>query len=210
MPRIAYPSLNRCLLVAWALALAGAVSAVPARGGDSQDSWDSCATPIAEAERTHRLPTHLLAAISKVESGRWRPETGEILAWPWTVTAEGESHYLPSKAAAIRKVEHLRGHGIRNIDVGCMQINLKYHPHAFDSLEAAFDPAENVAYATRFLGELKARWGSWSRAIGKYHSNTPRLSGRYRTKVLRARNEEKRRAAKAYRAARLAAFKAGS
>ena len=210
MPRIAYPSLYHSLLIAWALALAGAVSAVPARGGDSPDSWDSCATPIAEAERTHRLPSHLLAAISKVESGRWRPETGEILAWPWTVTAGGKSHYLPSKAAAIRKVEHLRGHGIRNIDVGCMQINLKYHPHAFDSLGAAFDPAENVAYAARFLGELKARWGSWSRATGNYHSNTPRLSGRYRAKVFLARSEEKRRAAKAYRAARLAAFKAKS
>ena len=65
-----------------------------------------------------------------------------------------------------------------------MQINLKYHPHAFDSLEAAFDPAENVAYAVRFLGELKARWGSWSRTTGKYHSNTPRLSNRYRAKVV--------------------------
>ncbi len=210
MPRIAYPSLNRCLLAAWALALAGAVSAAPAQGGDSPDSWDSCTTPVAEAQRIHRLPKHLLAAISKVESGRWRPETGEILAWPWTVTAGGKSYYLPSKAAAIRKVEHLRGHGIRNIDVGCMQINLKYHPRAFDSLEAAFDPAENVAYAARFLGKLKARWGSWSRATGHYHSNSPHLSGRYRTKVFLARSEERRRAAKAYRAARLAAFKAKS
>ena len=206
MPRIAYPSLYHSLLIAWALA--GAVSAAPAWGGKPQDSWDSCAAPIAEAERTHRLPSYLLAAISKVESGRWRAETGEILAWPWTVTAGGKSHYLPSKAAAIRAVEHLRGHGIRNIDVGCMQINLKYHPHAFDSLQDAFDPAANVAYAARFLSDLKARSGSWSRATGNYHSNTPRLSGRYRAKVFRARNEESRRAAKVHRAAWLAASKA--
>ncbi len=35
-----------------------------------------------------------------------------------------------------------------------MQVNLGYHPEAFASLEAAFDPRRNVAYATRFLLEL--------------------------------------------------------
>ena len=41
MPRIVYLSLYHSLLIAWALTLAGAVSAAPARGGGSPDSWDS-------------------------------------------------------------------------------------------------------------------------------------------------------------------------
>jgi hypothetical protein len=175
-----------------------------ARGdvAESRDSWGLCAAPIARAERAHDLPRLLLAAIARVESGRWNRESGEILAWPWTVTAGGRGRFLPSKAAAIAEVEALRAAGVRSIDVGCMQINLRYHPDAFDSLEAAFDPASNVAYAVRHLRELHDEWGSWTRAVGNYHSSTPSLSGRYRAKVLMARSEERRKAARARRAAR--------
>ena len=173
-----------------------------------EDSWGSCARLTAQAERAHGLPTHLLSAISKVESGRWHAASGAVLAWPWTVTAGGEGRFLPSKKAAIAEVERLRAAGVRNIDVGCMQVNLHYHPKAFASLEEAFDPRRNVAYATRFLRELKAQWGSWTRAVGNYHSNTPALSGRYRVKVFRALYAEKHRIAKARRATRLAAVEA--
>ena len=175
---------------------------------DSWDSWASCVRPTDRAERAHGLPTHLLTAISKVESGRWHAASGAILAWPWTVTAGGKGRFLPSKKAAIAEVERLRARGVRNIDVGCMQVNLHYHPEAFASLEEAFDPRRNVAYATRFLLELKAQWGSWTRAVGNYHSNTPALSGRYRLKVFRALYAEKHRIAKARRATRLAALEA--
>ncbi len=111
---------------------------------------------------------------------------------------------MPTKEAAIAEVERLRAQGVTNIDVGCMQINLKYHPKAFDSLEQAFDPDRNVAYAIGFLRDLRDRWGSWTRAVGNYHSNTPALSGRYRLKVFKMIYAEKRRIAKKRRAARLA------
>ncbi len=151
------------------------------------------------------MPSHLLTAVSKVEAGRWHAQTGEVLAWPWTVTAGGEGRFLPSKAAAIAEVERLRAQGVSNIDVGCMQINLHYHPKAFDNLEQAFDPDRNVAYAIGFLSDLRVRWGSWTRAVGSYHSNTPALSGRYRVKVFKMVYAEKHRIAKKRRAARLAA-----
>ena len=190
-----------------AVSLAGP-SGLAQTPADSWDSWASCARLTDRAERAHGLPVHLLSAISKVESGRWHAPSGATLAWPWTVTAGGKGRFLPSKKAAIAEVERLRARGVRNIDVGCMQVNLSYHPEAFASLEEAFDPAQNVAYATRFLRDLKARWGSWTRAVGNYHSNTPTLSGRYRVKVFRALYAEKHRIAKARRATRLAALEA--
>jgi soluble lytic murein transglycosylase-like protein len=55
---------------------------------------------------------------------------------------------------------------VRNIDVGCMQVNLGYHGKAFADLEAAFDPATNVAYAARFLSELFSKRRSWALAVG--------------------------------------------
>ena len=122
-----------------------------------------------------------------------------------TAARRAARRFLPSKAAAIAEVERLRAQGVTNIDVGCMQINLYHHPKAFDSLEQAFDPDRNIAYAIGFLRELRDRWGSWTRAVGNYHSNTPTLSGRYRAKVFKMVYAEKHRAAKRRRAARLAA-----
>jgi len=185
--------------VIWAALAGPALSAQNPR-----ETWNSCARRTAAAERAAGMPTHLLTAVSKVESGRWHAETGEIIAWPWTVTAGGEGLFLPSKRAAIAEVERLRAQGVTNIDVGCMQINLRHHPKAFDSLEQAFDPDRNVAYAIGFLRDLRARWGSWTRAVGSYHSNTPTLSGRYRAKVFKMVYAEKHRIAKKRRAARLA------
>ncbi len=124
------------------------------------------------------------------------------------MTGGGKGRFLPSKQAAIAEVERFKAAGVRNIDVGCMQVNLPHHPKAFDSMESAFEPAQNVACAIRFLLELKAQWGSWTRTVGNYHSNTPALSGRYRLKVLRAVYAEKHRTAKARRATRLAALEA--
>ena len=203
--RVFPPALALALgAVLWAVL--GMVQAGPALSAQNpREPWSSCAQRTAAAERAAGMPSHLLTAVSKVESGRWRAETGEIIAWPWTVTAGGEGRFLPSKEAAIAEVERLWAQGVTNIDVGCMQINLYHHPKAFDSLEQAFDPDRNVAYAIRFLRELRDRWGSWTRAVGNYHSNTPALSGRYRAKVFRMVYAEKHRIAKQRRAARLAA-----
>ena len=181
--------------------LAGALSwfawPAPAGAGDIASPWQVCASYAALAEQRQRLPWGLLRAIAKVETGRYLKEAGEVLAWPWTVMAEGRGRYLPSKQAAIAEVEALRARGVRNIDVGCMQINLFYHPDAFDSLEAAFDPAANTQAAARILVDFKNTWGSWTRAVGNYHSNTPTLSGPYRVKVYRTLFTDRRRAAQA-------------
>jgi soluble lytic murein transglycosylase-like protein len=202
------PTALRGFVPALALALGAVLAAAlagPALSAQNpRETWNSCAQRTAAAERAAGMPTHLLTAVSKVESGRWHKGTGEIFAWPWTVTAGGEGRFLPSKAAAIAEVERLRAQGVTNIDVGCMQINLRHHPKAFDSLEQAFDPDRNVAYAIGFMRDLRNRWGSWTRAVGSYHSNTPALSGRYRAKVFKMVYAEKHRIAKKRRAARLA------
>jgi hypothetical protein len=175
-----------------ALALASPARAEAAPDGDP---WAVCAaaTDAAEAMRPD-LPAHLLGALAKVESGRWHAASKARLAWPWTVMAEGRGRYLPSKAAAIAEVRALKARGVSNIDVGCMQVNLHWHGRAFESLEQAFDPAHNVAYAAAFLLDLRASENSWTKAIGVYHSRTPKFSGPYRSKVFRHWRVEKKAA----------------
>ena len=89
-------------------------------------------------------------------------------------------------------VRSLRAQGRTNIDVGCMQINLFYHPDAFASLEEAFDPAANVAYAARFLKERFGLTRSWPQAAALYHSASPEKNRPYRDKVLTLWKQERK------------------
>jgi hypothetical protein len=158
---------------------------------------EQCRSAIAAAERGHRVPPQLLAAIGRVESGRRDPGTGVWGAWPWTINAEGQGSYFESKAEAIQAVQTLQARGVRSIDVGCMQVNLMHHPTAFPNLDMAFEPAVNADYAARFLVELHDQTGDWNKATADYHSANPDEGGPYAAKVAAIWPEEQRKAGSA-------------
>jgi hypothetical protein len=145
-----------------------------------------CRAAAAAVEREAGLPPRLLAAIARVESGRRDPTSGAFHPWPWTINAEGRGSFYPSKAAAIAALREMQAQGIRSMDVGCMQINLRHHPRAFASLEEAFDPLANVRYAARFLTELQATRNDWMRSAAHYHSQTPEFAEAYRARIVSA------------------------
>jgi hypothetical protein len=144
----------------------------------------SCEAAGAEAERAWELPPGLLAAIGRIESGRYDPATGKVAAWPWTINAAGQGRYFDSSTSAVEAVRDLQMQGVRLIDVGCFQIDLFYHAGAFTSLDDAFDARSNANYAARFLSELYGRTGSWEAAIADYHSAVPEEGGPYNTRVI--------------------------
>jgi hypothetical protein len=150
------------------------------------DNKDLCAAAVSAQEARSGIPKRLLTAISLVESSRWDAGSGKSVAWPWTVTAEGKGRFFPTKAAAIAAVRRLQAQGVDSIDVGCMQVNLHYHPKAFTSLNEAFDPERNAAYGAKFLTDLKRDHGSWQRAVQHYHSSTAERRIPYQQKVYAA------------------------
>jgi hypothetical protein len=155
-----------------------------AQGSGEPSPSRMCEAAIASAEYADRLPAHLLGAIARVESGRPDPRTGRLAPWPWTINAEGIGAFFPTKAEAIAAVQRLQGRGVRSIDVGCLQINLMFHPNAFASLDEAFEPRANALYAAHFLDELRAGTHDWLQAIADYHSQTPVLGKNYRDRVV--------------------------
>lgn len=144
---------------------------------------ERCIAAAAKEERSHYIPDALLQSLALAESGRRDEATKQLITWPWTVMAEGEGRFYPSKAAAVTAVTQLRAKGVRNIDVGCMQINLMHHAKAFDSIEQAFDPETNVAYGARYLAALRRETGSWFTAVKRYHSALPKHHLAYRSRV---------------------------
>lgn len=193
-------------LFATALTSPATAAGKPAQTVDSGAT--SCAEPIAIAERLTHMPGQLLTSVALAESGKWDPVHRAKIAWPWTVTSGNDGRYFPTKAQAIAWVKTLHARGVRNIDVGCMQVNLMHHPDAFRTLDEAFDPIANVAYGAAFLMELFRERKSWPVAIGLYHSATPALHFAYRQKVQMIWNEERRRAYEEQRQAAIAAYQA--
>ena len=155
----------------------------------SQPSWAAlqtgrCMDALAAAEIRRGTMPGLMAAIARAESGRPVPPLPGVQPWPWAVNADGAALYFDSKPAAVTWVRLALQRGVRQIDVGCMQINLQSHPNAFASVDDAFEPSSNADYAARFLIRLKAdAAGDWAVATGWYHSRTPVLAADYRERV---------------------------
>lgn len=151
----------------------------PASAGDGE----LCQSAIRAVEGRSRVPGDLLWRIGVVETGRYDPQAGRALPWPWAINVAGEGRLFATKGEAIAATRDAFAQGRRSVDVGCMQINLMHHPDAFASLEQAFDPLANVSYASRFLTRLFAQVGGWPAAAAAYHSSTPGLAEAYRDKV---------------------------
>ena len=128
-----------------------------------------CEAALRQAAARYGVPNDLLVALGRVESG----------LHPYAVNAGGRPFIGADAASAMAFVERARRDGIDLIDVGCGQINLYWHPDAFESLEAAFDSTRNADYAARFLAELHARHGNWPAAVAHYHSSRPSAQSRY-------------------------------
>ncbi len=142
-----------------------------------------CRAAVGRAETSLHLPDAFLSAIARVESGR-PDRTGTVAAWPWTINAEGRGAFFDTEAEAVAAVRALQARGVRSIDVGCMQVNLMYHPEAFTTVEQAFDPLTNALFAGKLLGSLFVQTGSWPRAAAAYHSQTPTIGADYQRRVL--------------------------
>ncbi len=136
-------------------------------------------------EEKFDLPAGILVSISNVEAGRII-DNNEKKGWPWTVNHSGDGLFFEKKLDAIKYVEENLIQGDSNMDVGCMQISLKWHSTNFKSIDEAFDPETNIIYAAKFLRKLYNQHGNWNKAIKFYHSSDPKKHQKYHKNVLLA------------------------
>ena len=146
-----------------------------------------CEVAAQRAATRHGVPLDVLRAVALVETGRTR--AGQLEPWPWAIHATGRGHWFGTRADARAHARASLDAGYRNIDLGCFQINYRWHGQNFSSVDAMLDPAQNADYAARLLAQHKARLGAWDLAAGAYHSATPQHAQRYmaRFRAMRAR-----------------------
>lgn len=134
------------------------------RGAAQPSGSKACEEAIMKAETRYGLPPFILQAIAITESGQGGKPS------PWAMNIKGKSHYAQGRAEVEAIVAH---HGARaSIDIGCNQINLRWHGSKFDDWRQLLDPEINADYAARYLRELRQETGSWGKAVAAYHSRT--------------------------------------
>ncbi len=159
---------------AWLLALALFLCPMSLAAPASDDPSALCLAAARSAAEQTGVPYDALLAISVVETGR------DLRPWPWTVNLAGDGHWLESAADASALIADALERGATNIDIGCFQLNYRWHAAAFRSIEDMLDPSRNALYAAGYLAQQHARTGDWALAAAAYHSATPEHADRYR------------------------------
>lgn len=151
------------------------------RGHAASDPSALCEAATFRASQATGVPLDVLQAIALAESGRSR--NGRHRPWPWTANFGGQGHFFGNSAEAQLAVLERQAAGSTNFDIGCFQINYRWHGQAFASIAAMFDPETNALYAAGFLKRLRAETGDWAAAAAAYHSRTPEHAERYLARV---------------------------
>ncbi|SEH76031.1 Transglycosylase SLT domain-containing protein [Tardiphaga sp. OK245] len=156
------------MAIGFAAALCISSAATDARAGGP------CEREMARAARRHNVPLGVLFAVGLSETGR------KGVLNPYALNVDGRTVLATDLRNAVARFAEEKSKGAKLVDLGCMQINHRYHGEKFPSVEAMFDPARNVDYAARFLKDLREREGNWTMAVARYNAGPTNVVGQKR------------------------------
>lgn len=136
-----------------------------------------CEQAAMQAAAESGVPVDILAGLTLTETGRRRD--GVVRPWAWSANADGAGSWFDDPASALAYVEERIAMGRPSVDVGCFQLNYRWHGEHFPSVAAMLDPMTNARYAARFVGQLYQETGDWRAAAGAFHSRTPVHANKY-------------------------------
>lgn len=161
----------RARLKSWAAALLYASSFTLNPTGPVL-ALDLSGTAWEDAARPYGLDPQLLYAVAIMESGQAR--AGGLAPWPWTLWIPKQGgQFFASEAEAQAA---LAAHREAAVDVGLMQVNLRWHGHRVEQPLELLEPVRNLEVGAAILAEAVASAPADAElGIGRYHSaETPR------------------------------------
>lgn len=150
---------------------------VPLSTTGARDPAGLCDDAAHMAAISQDVPKDILLAITRVETDRGSGP------WPWTINQAGTGAWFESAEQAVVAAQAILESGETNLDIGCFQLNHRWHGAAFSSLSAMIDPENNASYAAWFLSDLYRQQGSWPAAVAAYHSRTEQNAERYLARI---------------------------
>lgn len=128
-------------------------------------------TPWADAAAPHELDPWLLYAITLEESAVLDSSAGLLRPWPYQLHFKGETLRFDTREEAASQIEQWENAGIRNYDIGPLQINRRWHGHRVDQLTDLLNVRRSLDLAAYLLAETIQLSGSDEElGIGRYRS----------------------------------------
>lgn len=130
------------------------------------------------------IDPYLLYAVALTESAR---AFNDIVApWPWALNRNGETIYPDGHKDAAAHIRSLLASGHQSIDIGLMQVDLRWHGHRVQRAEDLLDPVTNLHVGADILAEsIASAPGDLILGVGRYHSWNDRSAAyQYGRKVL--------------------------
>lgn len=152
---------------------------------DKSRALDLKGTQWSQVARRHGLDPYLLYAVALTESARIH---GNLASpWFWALNRNGKSLYPDTSSEALEQIRHQLKAGNRNIDVGLMQVNLRWHRHRVGRIEDMLNPGTNLNLGAQILQEAIATApDDLALGVGRYHAWSNRAEAhKYGLRVLR-------------------------
>ena len=140
------------------------ISSVLGLASAHASSVGPCEREMARAADAYRIPLAVLYSVGMTETG------GKNGLRMFALNIDGRAVFAATLDEGLARFDAARRAGAKYIDVGCMQINHRWHGKRFPSVAAMFDPQRNVAYAARLLRELRDSQPNWTMAVARYNA----------------------------------------
>ena len=166
------PAAFACLL---ALGAAQSTAALDLRG----TAWERAAGEAG-------VDPYTIYAVALVESPA-RRGPGRISPWPYAMhTPQGPQIYATRKAAAAALERLMRIYSPAELDVGLMQVNLRWHGTRVARPDDLLDPAINLRIGAQILAEtLRSAPADRVLGLGRYHTWRDVPARKYGARVIR-------------------------
>jgi len=124
----------------------------------------------AQIAYKHQLDPYILYAVALTES-RKLSDQNRVSPWPWAINNAGKAFVPDSQQEAAALLDQMLQQGKRNIDIGIMQVNLRWHGHRVAKPEQLLDPSTNLEIGARVLSEaIQSAPNNIALGIGRYYS----------------------------------------
>ncbi len=165
----------------------------PVYGQDLDPNKNVCGQYIKEISQHLKIIPEIVWAVSKTESNY------KGAPWPWTANFRGKPYYFKNQEELKSFIKKLPKKQREDLDIGCMQINYRYHGWKFNDIIEMTDPQRNMILGSLYLYELylkekiyqlnrkrhNQRWKIpddlhiWAIAVGRYHSHRQKNGKKY-------------------------------
>lgn len=149
-----------------------AIAVIFAMGAQSASAFD-VGSAFENAAKPYGIDPLLLYSVALAESAYDGNRNGSIAPWPWTLRTPTTPIYAKSLEEAQRALQRIVDeHGVKtSLDVGMMQINLRWNGYRVNSPTDLLDMGINLETGAEILAEaILSAPGDIELGLGRYHN----------------------------------------